>query len=350
MLRFTRFPFAGVRSAALSLSAGVAALSLSWAGVAWAQGTGRSLDIQPGARENAMGIAGVAFLGDPSDAMWWNPAALGFARMPSAQLTRAQLVPEIADDVFYYHAAVAVPLKGFGGIGLSYTDLSYGRSEGRDEQGVPTGSFGSFERSPAASVGVRVLPDLSLGATVKLISIQLAPSALGGTASTVGFDLAALYRAPFDPATLSLGLRVQNLGPDVTFVNEDQASPLSRNIKVGGAVTVPARLGDDFEAAASAVLDFNRSLVTTDFITLGAGVEGYAGLTHVVRLSLRGGAYSDPAGQISDWTWGWGGRIVGLTLDWAWIPQARNSGLGHVMKFTGGFHLDDLLALLSKGT
>ncbi len=35
-----------------------------------AQGTARSLDIPPGARENALGRAGAALVGDPSDAMW----------------------------------------------------------------------------------------------------------------------------------------------------------------------------------------------------------------------------------------------------------------------------------------
>ena len=41
-----------------------AALTLLVAGSAHAQGTGRSLDIQPGARQNGMGAAGVALAED----------------------------------------------------------------------------------------------------------------------------------------------------------------------------------------------------------------------------------------------------------------------------------------------
>ncbi|HEV2105646.1 MAG TPA: hypothetical protein VGU27_07925, partial [Candidatus Eisenbacteria bacterium] len=52
------------------------ALGLALAATAWAQGTGRSLDIQPGARQNGMGAAGVALAEDATGATWWNPAAL----------------------------------------------------------------------------------------------------------------------------------------------------------------------------------------------------------------------------------------------------------------------------------
>lgn len=64
-----------------------------------AQGTGRSLDIQPGARQNGMGCAGVALIGDPGDALWWNPAALGFAEWYSGQWSHADLVPGLAEGI-----------------------------------------------------------------------------------------------------------------------------------------------------------------------------------------------------------------------------------------------------------
>jgi len=45
-----------------TLLALIAAISL--AGAAFAQGTGRELDIQPGARQNGLGAAGVALADD----------------------------------------------------------------------------------------------------------------------------------------------------------------------------------------------------------------------------------------------------------------------------------------------
>ncbi|TMQ47067.1 MAG: hypothetical protein E6K73_14185, partial [Candidatus Eisenbacteria bacterium] len=71
------------------------------AGSALAQGTGRSLDIQPGGRQNGMGGAGVALIEDATAATWWNPAGLGFVERPAIELTYAQLVPGLASDVSY---------------------------------------------------------------------------------------------------------------------------------------------------------------------------------------------------------------------------------------------------------
>ena len=204
------------------------------AGVANAQGTGRSLDIQPGGRQNGMGAAGVALADDATGATWWNPAALGFVERTAVELTYAQLVPGLASDVSYNFGTYVQPISGWGAIGVGIVFLSYGESEGTDETGQSTGRFGSNEFSPALYGGTRILPDLAVGASIKYIRIQLAPDSRSGVGSTFGLDLGALYRIP--AARLSLGVNVQNLGPSVTFINEDQASPLSRNIKAGVGV------------------------------------------------------------------------------------------------------------------
>src|SRR5207248_903216 len=83
----------GFRKMRFSTRLVAAIIGVLMAGTAWAQGTGRSLDIQPGARENGMGATGVALGDDATGATWWNPAALGFTTRPSIQLTTAQLVP-----------------------------------------------------------------------------------------------------------------------------------------------------------------------------------------------------------------------------------------------------------------
>src|SRR5438132_759991 len=102
------------------------------AGSAWAQGTGRSLDIQPGGRQNGMGAAGVALMGDATSATWWNPAQLGFVERSAVQLTYAQLVPGLASDVSYNYGTYVQPIKGWGAFGVGIVFLSYGESEGTD--------------------------------------------------------------------------------------------------------------------------------------------------------------------------------------------------------------------------
>lgn len=307
----------------------LALVTVGAAGSAAAQGTGRSLDIQPGGRQNGMGAAGVALLGDATGATWWNPAGLGFAERGAIQITYAQLVPGLANDVSYNYGSYVQPIKGWGAFGLGIVFLSYGESEGTDPAGNPTGTFGSNEFSPALYYGTRILPDLAVGASVKWIRIQLAPDNRSGVGTTFGLDLAALYRIP--AARLSLGANIQNLGPSVTFLNEDQASPLSRNVKVGAAWEAVA--GKQFGVIIAS--DFNQSLVSgsEEFRTYHGGAE----VSYANQIAGRIGYYHDPLGDIGDITFGIGFVWKSLQLDYASIPQAKDSGLENVSKISLGY-------------
>jgi hypothetical protein len=302
-------------------------MGLGLASTAAAQGTGRSLDIQPGARQNGMGAAGVALADDPTGATWWNPAALGFVGRSAIELTYAQLVPTLADDVTYNYGTFVQPIEGWGAFGVGLVFLSYGTSEGTDPSGNPTGTFTSNEVSPAIYYGTQVLPDFSVGASIKYIRIQLAPSNRQGVGSTFGLDLGALYRIP--AARLNLGLNVQNLGPSVAFINEDKSDPLGRNVKVGAA-------WEPISTKTYSLLlveDFNQSLVTDEFRTYNHGLE----FRYADQVAGRIGWYSDPLGDISDFTYGIGLTFRGLNVDWGSIPQAKNSDLGNVQKITLGY-------------
>jgi hypothetical protein len=296
-------------------------------------GTGASLNIEPGARQNGMGGAGVALLGDATGATWWNPAALGLAKRPAIQYTYSQLVPDLADDVSYNYASYIHPVEGWGAFGLGIIFLDYGQSEGFDPGGNPTGSFGSNEFSPALYYGTELLPGFAVGASVKYIRIQLAPDSQSGVGSTFGIDLAGLYR--IEAARLNLGVNVQNLGPSVTFINEDEASPLSRNIKSGFA-------WEAFNANPFSVTlagDFNQSLVDDELRTYHGGAEfAYAsqgeGLSQF-GIAGRIGYLSDPVGDRENITWGLGLSWAKLGLDLGSIPQAE--GLDYVQKITLGY-------------
>jgi len=305
----------------------VVLMGLALAGTASAQGTGRSLDIQPGARQNAMGAAGVAVAGDAAGVTWWNPAFLGFAKRGNLQLTGAQLVPGLATDVTYNQAAYMHPMEGWGAIAAGLAFLSYGSSEGVDVSGASTGKFDSYEFSSGLSYGTRLLPDFSIGATVKYIRIQLAPSAQQGVGATFGFDLGALYEIP--AARVRIGGNLQNMGPSVVFISEDQASPLSRNLKVGAAWDAVSNK----QVALMLASDFNQSLVTDAFRTYNYGAE----LIYAGQLAGRIGWYSDPLGNISDFTYGIGVNWNNLTVDWGSIPQAKDASLPNVNKVTLGY-------------
>lgn len=315
-------------AAALALIAG-----LLFAESAFAQGTGRSLDIQPGGRENGLGGAGVALADDATGMTWWNPAGLGFAKRAGTQMTNAKLVPGLADDVTYNHLAYVVPLWG-GGMGFSLSFLNYGTSTRTSETGIDMGEFNSFELASGLSYGVELLPDLAVGANVKYIRIQLAPGGDQGVGKTFGFDLGCLYR--IQPARLRLGATLQNLGPKVVYIEELNQSPLSRNLKVGFAW----ELINNGTLSYTAVGDFNQSLVTDQFRTYNGGLEmkfsaGGDQMGGGIGLAGRIGYYYDPLGEIKDLTYGMGINWVGVTLDYGSVPQATT--LPRVQKFSLGY-------------
>jgi hypothetical protein len=303
------------------------ALGMTLAATAFAQGTGRSLDIQPGARQNGLGATGVAIADDATGVTWWNPAGLGFVNRSAVDLTYAQLVPGLASDVNYNYLTYVRPTSGWGAFGIGLVFLSYGTSEGTDPFGNPTGTFTSNEVSPAISYGTKLLPELAVGATLKYIRIQLAPQSLSGVGATFGLDLAALYRVP--AAKLNMAINIQNLGPSVTFINEDERSPLSRNVKAGLA-------WDAYEAEGFKLMtavDFDQSLVTDAFWQLHGGLE----LRYTDQIAGRVGYYYDPLGELEGLTFGLGLGWKGLSLDFGSIPQAKNSGLPNVSKITLGY-------------
>jgi hypothetical protein len=287
-----------------------------------------------------MGAAGVALESDPADAMWWNPAALGFAEWHGAGYTRAKLLPGLSDDIVYQHVAGAGIVRPRLGLGASGTFLDYGESSGG------FGSGKSTEWSGAVAAGYRVTPELAFGATGKYLSIDLDSGASKGTAFAI--DVGGLYRRTFAPARVGIGFSVQNVGPEMSFDNTSETSPLSRNLKLGVAATLPIAIGSaGYEAGATAAVDWDHSLVTDNFDVLHYGAEISGSYRRWVRLAVRGGYYDDELGDITDWTWGAGGRVAGFSVDYAQIPQARDSGLPDVEKWTFGFHTDALMEKLS---
>jgi hypothetical protein len=309
----------------VSIRLAVLVLGLLVAVDAWAQGTARSLDIQPGARQVAMGAAGVALADDPTGVAWWNPAALGFVGRPAVELTYSQLVPGLADDVTYNYINYLQPVEGWGSFGVGVLFLSYGNIDLTDQSGGPLGTYTPVEFSPALYYGTELLPDFSVGAAIKYVRVQLAPSSYQGIGSTFGFDLGALYKIP--AARLNFGVNVQNLGPSLAFISEDKADPLSRNVKVGAAWVPITR--KDF--TVTLVEDFNQSLVNSEFRTYNHGAE----LSLINQLAGRIGWVSDPSGDISGLSYGLGVTWKDLSLDWGSMPQART--LPSVNRMTLGY-------------
>lgn len=316
-----------------------------------AQTAALSLSIPPSARANGMGEAYAALASDAS-AAWWNPGALGFMTRRDANLTHAQLVPDLADDVYHEFLAYAHHFKGVGTFAGSLVYLSYGESEATGPSGEPLGTFRSYEFAPTLSYGVSLAGQVGVGVSFKYIRVQLAPDLPtlppgSGTGTTWAADLGVLWRVPVLQQRLAVAGVLQNLGPNITFVEDDRSDPIYRNLKVGFAATAY----DKENLSVLLIGDVNQLLVKGEIrdpetgdvrtrygkpIWNGGGEVAYD--INDVAVALRGGYIHDADGSISDPTYGLGVGYKGFRLDFASIPQAedKESGtkLARVKKFT----------------
>ena len=289
-----------------------------------------SLQIPPGARTNGLGQAGVA-LADDATSAWWNPAGLGFMRGQTLGFMHSQLVPDLADDIYYEYGGWVHQLEGWGTYSVSLIYLSYGESVKTTDSPESEGTFRSFEFSPALAYGVRLDDNTSIGLGLKYVRVDLAPVTAvpdfnrDGAGSSVAVDLGFLRRLGHH---LTFGAALTNFGPNISFINEEQSDPMPRHVKLGLAWT-------PYQSEYGHLLltgDFNKMIVSGG-PTIGNG--GFEAQYQQI-MALRMGYVHDPDGDITDFTFG-GGFHVPLAgrdffLDYASVPQA--SDLDRVHRFS----------------
>jgi long-subunit fatty acid transport protein len=304
----------------------------AYAGTAHAQAEAgaQSLLIAPGARSDGMGRAYVAVAND-ANAVWWNPGGLAFTTGHDISSMYTKLVPDLASDVFFSYTSYAQHVEGWGGIGVSLGYLSYGTSVATDPDGNELGTFTSYELAPTVAYGTELMKNLGFGVSLKFVRVDLAPAdktqdRAKGAGSTFAADLGGLYKLPQWKS--SIGLAIQNLGPNISYIDADQSDPLGRNVKAGIAVT-------PFETETYRVMvaaDVNKSLLSH-----GPWIEnGGAEFEFNRLLALRAGYVYDPRGTVKDLTYGLGLNYHGIRIDYASVPQSQF--LDRVNRFSASYH------------
>ncbi len=328
---------------------GLIGLNLVWNNVLQAQNTITTavpfLLISPDTRANGMGEANVA-IADNANAMFWNPAGLGYQRGFDVSLTHTNWLPAFNADLFYDNVSAKYHLPGYGTFALGITYLNLGESEYTDDKGQSKGIFKSYEFAVAIAYGVRIHRFLAVGTSIRYIHSSLTPSSVkvgqeegSGKGSSISFDMAAMFRPVFKgylADRLSLGINISNIGPKMTYFDEAQADPLPTNLKFGAAFRA---YNDDFNKLTVA-LDFNKLLVKRnddgdaegvlsamfsswgdgfETINVGLGAEYWYGRPSL--FAIRGGYfYEDPDyGGREYWTFGVGVRVFKFGVDFSYL-------------------------------
>jgi hypothetical protein len=202
----------------------------------------------------------------------------------------------------------------YGTFAFGATYLSQGSIDGRDAQGVPTGSFGASDGDGA--LGYALKTDLiDFGASVKYIR-----SHIGSVeAQTFAVDLGA--KRAFGPLSVAAGIR--NAGPGMKF--EDETDDLPLRLAVGAAYSF-----DDRAALTAELTDGPRGGGSAG----GGGAEvqvlkgvffrvGYAS-----QSAVTGGSGFD---AVSGLTFGFGLKEPRWSFDYAAAPMGE---LGSTQRFS----------------
>jgi hypothetical protein len=284
-----------------------------------------SLTFVPSARSEAMGSLSVTEANDYA-ARWSNPGGLAFVERSLVGTMFSQLVPGLADDVYFMYGGYVMPTKSLGTFQFDVTYLSYGKSQAVSEDQVNLGEFSSYELSPSASIGFHFLRNLGVGLTVKYVRIDLAPANLlqdqpgsgSGTGNSWAFDLGALYRTD----RLRVGAVMSNLGPDITFIDAEQSDPLPRTLRGGVAYDFMRNEVSELRGGVEleqSMVNWNRDPV------YHVGAE----FVYNRMFALRAGYLNDNDGAVKGMSAGFGFAYNRLSFEYANVPQAESLDRPH---------------------
>lgn len=280
--------------------------------------------IEPGSRSGGMGQAYVAQV-DDAFAGYWNTGAMAFNRKTQFALMHSNWLGEVFDDIYYEYLGFNTYVEDVGNIGFNVTFLTYGEQDAYDEDAVFKGTFSSWEVAPSITYGYQVDKHLGVGAAFKFIHSDLAPEGTGsseegikGQGSTFAFDFGLKYTRLLDTG-LSLGLNIQNLGPNIVYINEEQSDPIPLNWRMGFSyqiIETPtmqfAFNGDmnkllanrDHEWYERLILDWGDQSLDDEWSEVIWGTGGEFSYLNI--LNLRMGYIYDRLGEIEGMTFGAG--------------------------------------------
>jgi hypothetical protein len=264
--------------------------------------------IEPGSNAGGMGNAYVA-KSDDAFAGWWNPAALAFNHKTQIAGMHSNLLGDAIPDIYYEYLGWDQYFEGVGTLGFNVIYINYGKQDKYTEDNIFKGTFQSYEFATTGSYGFMLTDKLAGGLNFKFIYSKLAPEGTGttevtvkGAGSSYAFDLALKAKDVFVPR-LDLGWNLQNIGPNITYVNEAQADPLPMNWRIGAAY----RVFDSPMNRLAVTADFNKMLANSDpvyerIVTAWGGdkpIYNFGGeYSYMNLISVRGGYIYDKTGDV----------------------------------------------------
>ena len=204
------------------------------------------LNLGGGARARALGDAFSAMSGDVTTSLW-NPS--GLAMMPDSKLRSGKKgaqasmfytdysapFGEAGEGLYYTFLSGAIPLGDIGTVGATLQLQGQGTiSVTTDSPDVLREESLGTNMALTLSYADAITDSLAAGINGKMIRMVLGRE--NGTSYAV--DMGIQYLLPFNPVPTTLGLAIQNIGPGISFIDENQADPLPRMLRVGTSMSL----------------------------------------------------------------------------------------------------------------
>ena len=204
------------------------------------------LNLGGGARARSLGDAFSAMSGDVTTSLW-NPS--GLADMPDSKFRsgkkatqasmfytdQSAIFGEAGEGLYYTFISGAMPLGDIGTIGATL------QMQGQGTIAVTTDSPDILREESLGtnfaftfSYADRITDSLSAGISGKMIRMVLGRE----NGSSYAVDLGMQYLLPFDFMPTTVGAAIQNIGPGISFIDENQADPLPRLLRVGTSTSL----------------------------------------------------------------------------------------------------------------
>jgi len=299
--------------------------------------------IEPSSRSGGLGQAHVA-QADDGFAAYWNPGALAFNRKSQAAFMHTNWLGDVdgINDMYIEYLGYHQYFPELdANMGAHFIYLTYGEQEARDANNNLIRVFSSYELAFALSFASQISDNLGLGMNFKFIFSNLSPVGTGNTETNAkgqgmsyAFDFGIKYKNLL-LKRLDFGANLQNIGPDITFINEAQSDPLPMNLRLG----LSYRLLDSDLYKLALNGDMNKLLANNDFVLARILTAWYddkpkqeidaiifstgAEFLYWDLLALRGGFIYDKAGSIIGPSFGVGIQysIAGYKLSFDFAMQ-----------------------------
>lgn len=178
----------------------------------------------------------------PQDSEIWLATGAGIEKFSKAKTQVAvfgeDLLPSLnIPDLFHVMAAFTFPAGDWGTLGGNINFVSFGQNTIGDNSNV---TVASTELVATASYGTRLLANTALGLNFKFIYSNLLSGVSGqqdATTASYAVDLGLIQRDVLIHG-LNLATVIQNMGPNVFYLDKSQNDPIPLTWKFGAAYEV----------------------------------------------------------------------------------------------------------------